>query len=62
MEENPTKVMNQFSNMGGEADFREISPELWNLEFVIPDYVPVQKTLKAERAKKLTMTIEMNRI
>ena len=62
MVKNPSSTMKQYASMAGEVDFKEISPEVWNMEFIIPDYLPVQKTVKAVKAKKISMAIEMNRI
>ena len=58
----PSHVMTQYSNMQGDADFVEISPEIWDIEFVIPSHSPVTKRLELERGKKLEMTVELNKI
>jgi hypothetical protein len=48
--------------MEGDADFREISPEIWDIEFVIPSHVPVTKRLELERGKKVEMIVELNKL
>ncbi|MEO5569783.1 MAG: hypothetical protein ABIT08_07660 [Bacteroidia bacterium] len=58
---NPLKVVNQYAGMNGEADM-EISPEMYNVTFEIPDHQTVTKTVEAKRGKKLAMQVELERI
>ncbi|MEP7169899.1 MAG: hypothetical protein ABI855_11065 [Bacteroidota bacterium] len=57
----PTKVVNQYAGMDGEADM-QISPEMYNVTFEIPDHQTVTKTLEAKRGKKLKMQVELEKI
>jgi hypothetical protein len=57
----PSKVMNQYAGMEGEADF-EISPELYNVSFNIPEYKSVSMTLEAKRGKKLRVQVELEKL
>jgi hypothetical protein len=59
---NPKTVLNQFSNMEGEADYNAISPEMYNVTFELPDHETVTKVVEAERGKKLELTVEMARL
>ena len=58
----PSHVMTQYSNMQGDADFVEISPEIRDIEFVIPSHSPVTKRLELARGKKVELTVELNKI
>jgi hypothetical protein len=55
-------TMTQYSNMTGEADYREISPEMYNVTFELPHHVTTNKIVKAERGKKIELNVEMDRV
>jgi len=57
----PSKVVNQYAGMDGEADM-QISPEMYNVTFEIPDHQPVTKTVEAKRGKKVKMQVELEKI
>ncbi|MEO5569381.1 MAG: hypothetical protein ABIT08_05040 [Bacteroidia bacterium] len=57
----PAEKFNQYSNMAGEADYKIISPELYNVTFEFPDRITVNKTVAAKRGKKIEVSIEMEK-
>jgi hypothetical protein len=56
---NPETVLNQYSNMQGLAPYTEISPEIYNIKFELPDHETVTRTVEAEKGKKVAMNIQM---
>jgi hypothetical protein len=59
---NPQTILNQFSNIEGAADYTQISPEMYNVTFELPDHETVTKVVEAERGKKVELTIEMEKL
>lgn len=51
----------QYSGMSGNADL-EISPELYNVKFELPDHETVNKVVEAERGKKIEVDVELVKI
>ncbi|MEO5569380.1 MAG: hypothetical protein ABIT08_05035 [Bacteroidia bacterium] len=58
----PEEKIIQYSTMQGEADYKAISPELYNVTFQLPDHETASTMVQPQRGKKLEMKIELVKI